>query len=68
MRTKIEVDDALLSRAMAATGLSREATVEEALRAVLRIHEQVQAAHALKGIGWQGDLKEMRVGRRFPKM
>lgn len=64
MRTNIEIDDELLSQAMAATGLStKRATVEEGLRLLVRIRKQVKALAELKGLGWEGDLDEMRQGR-----
>lgn len=68
MRTNIDIDDELLSRAMAASGLpTKKATVEEGLQLLVRVREQVRAAHALKDIGWEGDLNAMRQGRTFPK-
>ena len=64
MRTNIEIDDELLSQAMAATGLStKRATVEEGLRLLVRVRKQVKALADLKGLGWEGDLDEMRQGR-----
>jgi Arc/MetJ family transcription regulator len=64
MRTNIEIDDALLAQAMTASGLStKRATVEESLRLLVRLHEQVKAVADLKGLGWEGDLNEMRQGR-----
>jgi Arc/MetJ family transcription regulator len=66
MRTNIEIDDELLSQAMAATGLStKRATVEEGLRLLVRLREQVRALADLEGLGWEGDLDKMREGRRF---
>ena len=65
MRTNIEIDDALLSRAMAASGLAtKRATVEEGLRLLVRIRRQAKGLADLKGLGWEGDLGEMRQGRR----
>jgi Arc/MetJ family transcription regulator len=62
MRTNIEIDDDLLAQAMTATGLpTKRATVEEALRTVVRIRAQVQALKELEGSGWEGDLEEMRL-------
>jgi Arc/MetJ family transcription regulator len=62
MRTNIEIDDELLSRAMTASGLpTKRATVEEGLRLLVR--GQVEALTQLKGLGWEGDLDEMRQGR-----
>jgi Arc/MetJ family transcription regulator len=64
MRTNIEIDDKLLSEAMAATGLStKRATVEEGLRLPVRVRRQAKALAELKGLGWEGDLDEMRQGR-----
>ncbi|HXA25657.1 MAG TPA: type II toxin-antitoxin system VapB family antitoxin [Acetobacteraceae bacterium] len=66
MRTNIEIDDELLKEAMAATGqTTKRATVEEALRAVIRLRGQRQALKDLKGIGWEGDLDAMREGREW---
>lgn len=65
MRTNIEIDDTLLSHAMAASGLStKRATVEEGLRLLVRVRRQAKALSELKGLGWEGDLGEMRQGRR----
>lgn len=65
MRTNIEIDDDLLSEAMTATGLStKRATVEAGLRLLVRMRKQVEAVAELKGLGWDGDLDEMRQGRR----
>lgn len=64
MRTNIEIDDALLSRAMTAAGLStKRATVEEGLRLLVRVREQARAVADLEGLGWDGDLDDMRQGR-----
>jgi Arc/MetJ family transcription regulator len=64
MRTNIEIDDILLSHAMAASGLStKRATVEEGLRLLVRIRRQAKALADLKGLGWEGDLGEMRRAR-----
>ena len=65
MRTNIEIDDELLSQAMIATGQStKRATVEEGLRLLVRLRKQAEALADLKGLGWEGDLDEMRQGRR----
>ncbi len=63
MRTNIEIDDALLAEAMKVTGQrTKKATVEEALREIVRRAELRQALNELRGIGWEGDLDEMRRG------
>jgi len=65
MRTNIDIDDGLLAQAMSAAGLStKRATVEEGLRLLVRVREQAAALADLKGLGWDGDLNEMRQGRR----
>jgi Arc/MetJ family transcription regulator len=64
MRTNIDIDDNLLSRAMAVSGhKTKRATVEEGLRLLVRIRRQVKALTQLKGLGWVGDLDEIRQGR-----
>jgi Arc/MetJ family transcription regulator len=64
MRTNIEIDDDLLAEAMAATGLStKKATVEEALRTLVRQHRRRAAITDMIGLGWQGDLDALREGR-----
>ena len=63
MCTNIEIDDALLSQAMLAAGLStKKATVEESLRLMVRVHAQAEAVADIKGLGWDGDLDGMRGG------
>lgn len=64
MRTNIDIDDDLLSQAMAATGLStKRATVEEGLRLLVRIREPAKALADLEGLGWEGDLEDVRRAR-----
>lgn len=68
MRTNIELDDALIAEAMEITGLTtKKATVEEALRRLVRQHRQKQAIADLKGLGWEGDLETLRQGRAAGK-
>ena len=61
MRTNIEIDDALMAEAMTAAGVTtkREA-VDTALRRMVRYARQRKALDDLRGIGWYGDLDEMR--------
>jgi Arc/MetJ family transcription regulator len=64
MRTNIEIDDALLAEAMALTGEpTKRATVEAALRTLIRLRHQAAAIERMKGMGWDGDLDAMREGR-----
>jgi Arc/MetJ family transcription regulator len=68
MRTNIEIDDELLTKAMAITGkATKRATVEEALRLVVRLREQQDALKKLAGMGWEGELRAMRKGRDFDR-
>jgi Arc/MetJ family transcription regulator len=64
MRTNIDIDDSLLAEAMAVVGLkTKKATVEEALRRLVRQHRRRQAIQDMIGLGWEGDLDLLREGR-----
>ncbi len=64
MRTNIDIDDALLAEAMAITGQStKKATVEDGLRLLVSLRRQKQAVDALAGVGWIGDLDDMRTNK-----
>ena len=64
MRTNIEIDDDLIAEAMRLTGLpTKRAVVEEGLKLMVRVHKQTKALKTLKGLGWEGDLDEMRRDR-----
>lgn len=66
MRTNIDIDDDLLGEAMMATGLStKRATVDEALRRIVTEYRQRKALDDMWGLGWDGDLDEMRRGWSF---
>ncbi len=61
MRTNIEIDDRLMARVMRLTGLpTKRAVVEEGLKLLVQVRKQAQAFKTLRGIGWEGDLDEMR--------
>jgi Arc/MetJ family transcription regulator len=61
MRTNIDIDDGLLKEAMEATGLkTKKAAVEEALRRLIETARRRRAIEELRGLGWEGDLDEMR--------
>jgi Arc/MetJ family transcription regulator len=65
MRTNIEIDDKLMAEALRLTGLpTKRAAVEEGLKLLVRVRKQAQALKALRGLGWEGDLDEMRQDRR----
>ena len=67
MRTNIELDDDLVREVMDLYGLkTKKSAVEEALKFYARQKRQRQALDELRGIGWEGDLEEMRLG--FPSL
>lgn len=60
-RTNIDIDDSLMREAMEATGQkTKKGAVEVSLRRMVLISRQLQALENLRGIGWDGDLDEMR--------
>jgi Arc/MetJ family transcription regulator len=64
MRMNIDLDETLVEQAMAVTGQrTKKAAIEEALRRLIRAHEQKQAIEDLRGLGWEGDLDAMRASR-----
>ena len=61
MRTNIEIDDALMTQALTVSGLpTKRAVVEAGLCLLVQVHNQTQALEALSGLGWEGDLEQMR--------
>lgn len=61
MGVNVIIDEALLAEAVETGGLtSNSATVEEALRFFIENNRRRQALDNLAGIGWEGDLDEMR--------
>ncbi|WP_353203917.1 type II toxin-antitoxin system VapB family antitoxin [Sphingomonas sp.] len=68
MRTNIEIDDTLMAEAMEALGTAtKRETVEESLRQAVRARAQLKALDASRGIGWDGDLNEMRTDKPLPE-
>jgi Arc/MetJ family transcription regulator len=66
MRTNIEIDDKLMSRAMALSGKStKKSGVEEALRLAVQLKLQEGLKKIFGMGGWEGNLDEMRESR-FP--
>lgn len=61
MRTNIEIDDALMAEAMAASGLkTKRETVEAALRLLARRKRQASALDLFGAVEWEGDLDAER--------
>jgi Arc/MetJ family transcription regulator len=63
VRTNIDIDQDLLDKVMEVTEIkTKKAAVEEGLRTLLRLRMQRKSFDELKGLGWEGDLDEMRLG------
>lgn len=61
MRTTINVDEGLLAKAMVVAGSQdAEATIEEALKALVRLGDQREILNLVGKVEWSGDLDEMR--------
>ena len=66
MRVNIVVDDRLIQAAMRATGLkTRRAVVEAGLRLLIQVKGQTGIRRLRGKVKWEGNLDEMRTGRRF---
>jgi len=64
MRTNIVLDNNLINRARELTGLkTKRAIVDEALRILIRMHEQKSVRELRGKLNWEGNLNEMREGR-----
>ena len=61
MRTNIEIDDALMARALELTGLrSKRAVVDAALRALIERRSRQLLRESFGKYPWEGDLDQMR--------
>ncbi len=64
MRTNIEIDDTLIAEAQKLSGLrTKKATVEEALRLMVKLRRQKATDSAFGKHRWRGDLGRSRRGR-----
>jgi Arc/MetJ family transcription regulator len=62
MRTNIEINDALLAEAMAATGLrTKRKVVEAGLRLLVRHKRRSDARNLFGRVRWEGDLHRERL-------
>ena len=67
MRTNIEIDDEVMSEAMSVLGTTtKRDTVDQALRQAIRLKRQ-KGLMRLWGLGWEGDLDEMRTDKPRPE-
>ena len=61
MRTHMVIDDRLMERALALSGLpTKREAVEEGLRLLVRLKEQERIRAARGQLPWDGDLDAMR--------
>jgi Arc/MetJ family transcription regulator len=64
MRTNIDISDELLEEAMRISGLStKKAVVEKALSDLVGEARRRQAIKNIWGLGWEGDLDDIRIDR-----
>src|SRR5439155_21108187 len=64
MRTNIDIDDTLMAEAQKASGhATKKQTVEEALRLMIKLRQQREAAAAFGKYRWRGNLARSRKGR-----
>lgn len=64
MRTNIDIDEQLLQEAKAVAGTTtKKATVEHALRELVRRKDRQRIRELLGTVEWTGDLDESRRGR-----
>jgi Arc/MetJ family transcription regulator len=64
MRTNIDIDDVLMAEAQKASGqATKKATVEEALRLIIKLRRQKAVDAAFGKYRWRGNLTRSRRGR-----
>jgi len=64
MRTNIDIDDALMAKALRVSGArTKRAAVEAGLRLLVRLKEQEEILHLAGKVRWRGDLDRSRLGR-----
>ena len=62
MRTNIDIDDRLMRQAMRRSGaVTKKATVEKALRLLLKTHAQTSIRRLRGKVVWEGDLPQSRM-------
>ena len=61
MRTNIDIDDELMQRAMKLSKTkTKKDTVEQALKALIRVEQQKKMLGLVGTVVWEGNLAEMR--------
>ena len=65
MRTNVVLDDGLVERAKRLTGMkTKREVIHEALRTLIRLHEQNEVRPLRGKLHWEGDLANLRERRR----
>ena len=65
MRTNVVLDDGLVERAKRLTGMkTKREVIHEALRTLIRLHEQNEVRALCGKLHWEGDLASLRELRR----
>ena len=68
MRTTIDIDEALITDAQRLSGqATKKATIEEALRLLVRLSRQKEIEGAFGRYPWRGDLDRSRTWRGVPR-
>ena len=68
-RTNIDIDDALITEVMERFHRpTKKSAVDFALRRLLAQQSLVEIVDSLAGIGWEGDLDEIRDGNRIEEI
>lgn len=64
MRTRIDIDDALMTEALKVSGhATKKQAVEQALRLMIRLHRQEEVGAAFGKYRWRGKLTRSRKRR-----
>lgn len=68
MRTNVHIDDTLIDKALKLTGLpTKRAAIERGLELLVEKHSRLLAISGSVGIGWSGDLDEIRDRDQGPR-
>ena len=64
MRTNVVIDEELVNRARALTGIkTKREVIHEALLTLIQLRQQEEARNLRGKLHWEGDLDDMRKGR-----
>jgi Arc/MetJ family transcription regulator len=68
MRTNVHIDEILIDRALKLNGLpTKRAAIERGLELLVEKHSRLLAISGSAGIGWSGDLEEIRDRDQGPR-